>query len=83
MSSEMRGNAEVAGVKVKEAPIETLGTTGSVERYQAPLWSAYDKVRNQLSRDYTEKECLKMELFAINTTIGPEGLYRMFPVRNA
>lgn len=73
----MAENVETAGIKVREEPIETPGAIGTVEGYHAPLRAAYNKVRKELSKDHTDAECLKMAIFAINLTIGLEGMFPM------
>lgn len=45
---------------MKEAPIESTGTTVVVERYRAPLRAAYGKIRASDDREITDQECLKM-----------------------
>lgn len=65
------------GVKIKEAPIETTGSIGTVERYQAPLWVTFEKIWEESGGKIGEADCLKMEVFAVNSTVGPEGLYPM------
>ena len=71
ISREMRANLEAAGVTLHEAPVENPGTIGVVERYHAPLRAAYFKIRADLDRSNTDAECLKLEIFAVNSTMGP------------
>lgn len=65
---------EAARIRIREAQIETPADIGVVERYHAPLRATYEKIRKAISRDHTDLECLKMAVFVINPTIGPEGL---------
>lgn len=44
VSEEFRSNAEAQGIIIDEAPIETPGAIGTVERYHAPLRAAHEKV---------------------------------------
>lgn len=44
ISKEMRSNLEASGKRLREAAIETTGTLGTVERYQAQLRSILVKL---------------------------------------
>lgn len=79
-SKEMRANMDAAGIRLREAPIESPGAIGVVERYHAPLRGIYEKIRKEMARDHTDVECLKMAVFSINATVGPEGLCPMLLV---
>lgn len=74
VSKEMRENLAAEGVTLHEAPVENPGTIGTVERYHAPLRSAYNKIRMELSKETSDIECLRMAVFAVNSTMGPAGL---------
>lgn len=74
ISRELRGELNANGIALEEAPIETPGAIGTVERYHAPLRLAFEKIRRDLGRDVADHECLRMAVFAVNSTIGPEGL---------
>lgn len=43
ISREMRENLAASGLVLEEAPVETLGAIGVVERYHAPLRAAYSR----------------------------------------
>lgn len=73
-SQELRGNLDAHGITLQEAPIETPGAIGTVERYHAPLRAAYERIRAEVKTGMTDDECLKMAVFAVNSTVGPEGL---------
>lgn len=66
---------EAALLQLKEAPIETPGAIGVVERYHAPLRVAYEKIRTVKTRETTDPECQSMAIFSINSTLGPEGVF--------
>lgn len=84
ISDEFRSNAEAHGIKIQPAPIETPGSIGIVERYHAPLRRSFTKIRESLDRTKaTDEECLKMAVFAVNSTMGPEGLIPMLLVFGA
>ena len=84
VSKEMKENVSAQGITLEEAPIETPGAIGVVERYHAPLRSAYTKIRQTLSKgDTNDHECLKMAVYANNSTMGPEGLCPMLLVFGA
>lgn len=64
---------------LEEAPIETPGAIGVVERFHVPLRCAYNKLGQSLSKvDTSYAECLKMAVHAKNSTMQPEGLCPMF-----
>lgn len=54
--------------------VESLSSIGVDDRYHAPLRGAYNKVREEKDNDFGEHECLRMDIFAVNATVGPEGL---------
>lgn len=70
----MRENCEAEGICLVEAPIENLGSIGTVERYHGPLRAVYMKIRSEMDSKTTNDECLKMAMYAVNSTIGLEGL---------
>lgn len=74
VSTEMMGNLEAAVVTLREAPIESPGTIGVVERYHAPLKAAYRKIRSEMEGDVSDSDCLSMAVYSVNCTVGPEGL---------
>lgn len=74
ISSELKLNAEAEGVRIDEAPIEIPGAVGTVERYNAPLRSGYERIRAYAKDNTIDQECLKMAVFDVNATVGPEGL---------
>ncbi len=74
ISSEFGECAKAEGITVLKAPIESANTMSHVERYHAPLRSAYKKIRDSLPRSETDDECLQLAVKAVNDTIGPEGL---------
>lgn len=53
---------------------------GVVERYHAPLRTAYAKIIDPLNTQTTYSDCLQMDVFSTNATMGPEGLCPMFLV---
>ena len=84
ISEEFKRNAAADGIIMEEAPIESPGSIGIVERYHAPLRSAYVKLRQTLSKgDVRDDECLRMAVYATNCTMGPEGLVPMLLVFGA
>lgn len=68
---------EAAGIALKEAPIETPGSIGTVERYHPPLPAAFTKIWDEVGRYMNEVECMRMAVYSVNATIGPEGLCAM------
>lgn len=81
VSSKFKANGAAAGISLKEAPIESASTIGVAERYPAPLHSAYLKVIQALPRSEAgNEECLKLALFGVNSSMGPEGLVSMLLV---
>lgn len=51
-----------------------------VERYHAPLRSAFKKIRRDMGSDDRNSDCLQMAVFFVNCTVGPEGLCPMLLV---
>lgn len=45
-----------------------------VERYHGPLRCAFLKIRESLSRNTTDENCLQLAVNSLNDTVGPEGL---------
>lgn len=74
VSKEFLSSAEADGIEVTQAPIESPNTMSHVERYHAPLRSAFLKIRDSLPRSDSDSDCLQMAVKAANDTIGPEGL---------
>lgn len=73
VSKEFKSSVEFAGIKLLEAPIESPGTMSHVERYHGPLRAAYEKLQTSLPSE-NSTDLLQMAVFAVNSTIGPEGL---------
>lgn len=73
--------AEVAKwVYFVSAPIESPVTIGVVERYHAPLRAALERIKAYYGEKLPDKECLRMSVYAINATVGPEGIFQMLLV---
>lgn len=56
------------------APIENTGQMGTVERYNDPLRTSYERIRSDICKNTSDQECLKVAVFEVNATVGPEGL---------
>lgn len=69
----MREALQVHGAQLDEAPVKTPGAIGIVESYHAPLRIAYERVTTKVQERTTDQECLDLEVFGINCTVGPEG----------
>lgn len=63
-----------------EAPIKNPGSIGTVERYHAAHGPTYEKIRKEMSRNFTDKDCSDMAIFYINSTVGPKRLCSMLLV---
>lgn len=70
----MRASLEAHVVQLDEAPIEKPDAIGAVERYHAPLRLAYERIKAESDNSTTDQECLDLDLFSINYTVGLEGL---------
>lgn len=70
----MRETIQAAGVNNKEAPIDSPGTRGIVERFPDPLFQAFYRIRQDMDQTKTDYDCLRMAIFAENRTVGREGL---------
>lgn len=73
VSREMRQNKKAEVIDQKEAPIETTGSPGTAESYQAPLHAFSERIWVHINPEFSYKECPTMAVFALNQTIGPEG----------
>jgi len=74
VAKHFKASAEAEGITVLEAPIESPNTMSHVERYHAPLRTAFTKIRDELDRTETDNDCLQLAVKAVNDNIGPEGL---------
>ena len=62
-------------IEIKEILIEAHNSVGKVERYYAPLWRAYEIIRDELVREQIEKDMvLQMAVKAVNDSTGPNRL---------
>lgn len=81
VSREFKEDMEAAGITLKEAPIETPGSIGTVERYHAPRSCALNMLRVlQEEDDSTDAEYLQMAVYATSATMGAERLRPMLLV---
>lgn len=74
VSQHFKSCVEAEGITLLEAPVESPFTMSHVERYHAPLRTAYLKIRDSLPRSETDSDCLQMAVKSVNDTTGPEGL---------
>ena len=74
VSQHFRNCTNSEGIQLLEAPVESPSTMTHVERYHAPLRSAYLKIRSDLPRTESDADCLQMAVKSVNDTVGPEGL---------
>lgn len=73
-SEEMKWNTTATFITIIPAPVESQNTVGNLERYHAPLLSAFKKVRRELGPEVSEDYFLRIALLFVNNTVGPEGL---------
>lgn len=73
-SREFMGNLESSGIFLDEAPLEAPGAIGTVESYHEPLRGTYQKIVLDFGKDTSDHECLRMTVFVVNGTVGPEDL---------
>lgn len=84
VSKETKQNIEAAKRSVVEALIGNPGSIGTMDRYQDPFISAYDKKRESLSKGgTTAPECLQTAVYAARVPIGPEVLCQILSVFGA
>lgn len=69
----MRASAEVFSVHLNEAPVEAPGAIGTVERDHAPLQLANERIRADSDRQMNDQEFLRLAVFAVSSTAGPDG----------
>lgn len=63
---------------MEDAPIESPGSIGIIERYYAQFCSAYNKIRKWLEKnDTTNEEWLRMEVYVMNCTMGTGEIVQM------
>lgn len=74
ISREMRDNLESEGFRLLQDPVDNPGKIGVLKRYHAPLRAAFTKIRKDLYQKISDNECLRMAVFSVNATVGPEGL---------
>lgn len=67
------GSVEVFVVRLDKVPIVTPGDNDAVERYHAPLISAYKRVCIVTDRRPGDKEYQQLILIGIKSTVGSEG----------
>jgi hypothetical protein len=65
-------SAIAEGIEVLEAPTECPATMSPVERYHAPLRTAYQKIRSDFG--FEPEEVLELAVKCVNDTVGPESL---------
>lgn len=70
----MKDNVNAQEKTIKETPIEIPTRIGTVERYSSPLRVAYNRIRSDADRKNTDADCICMVVFAVNYTMGKEGL---------
>lgn len=71
VSCEMKRNAEASGLTLKEAPVDYPGTIVVVERYHAPLHAAFERIMSHYGGNVSNKECMRMSVYAVNSRVGP------------
>lgn len=74
-SREVKESLEAHRIRLDEVTIKTPGTTGTVERYNAPMRLANLRIRTKAGLGTSGQECLKLAVLALKCTVGPEGLY--------
>lgn len=75
----MRESAEAFGVHLNKTPIETSGYIRTVERYQHLLRLAYELNGTDTDHQTSDQERLRLAVFAVKCTVGPEGLCLVLP----
>lgn len=60
---EMRSNVEAQDISLEVAPIETPGAIGTVERYHAPLRSAFGRIDRYLGATSSREHKLRLSVF--------------------
>lgn len=73
-SKGMEEYLEALGACLDEAPIETPGETVTMERYHAPLRLVEERIPAVTRRQTSDNTWLDLAVFAINRTVGFEGL---------
>lgn len=66
VSAETTSHCRSAEDILIEAPIETPGSIGTVELYQAPLRLSFERIGMYLGTETSEGESSKMEGFSVN-----------------
>lgn len=74
---EMKKNVKARVISLKEAPVESFGTIWILEWYYAPLRTAFENIKTEYGTQISDKDCLKMDTYSLNTTTGPKGFCPM------
>lgn len=70
----MRENLQVSAVRLEDAPIDTPGSIGLVERYHAPLCFDYTNICTTLSKNNAaDAGRLRMSVLSVNATMRQGG----------
>lgn len=77
---EFRGYLEAEIIRLREAPIETPGAIGTVERDHAPLRPSYNCIRQIFSKPTTNADCFSMAVFEIDGIVSPKAIFPMILV---
>lgn len=62
------------------SPSESPGTIGIIKRYHATLRVSFTRISSDMDECVSDQDCLKMAVFALNSTIGREVLCPMLLV---
>lgn len=71
---------EARVVQVGEAPIETPGEIRTVEIYQTLLRPGNERIKSNSGVQISDQECLDLEVFTLNCTVGSRALWSGFLV---
>lgn len=83
VSHEMKTNFQGAGIKLREELVEKSVEIATLERYNAPLRAAFEKIRMDVDNSISKTELLRMEVLPTNCAVGLEGLCPIFLVFGA
>lgn len=63
------------GIKLLQAPLESLGKFGIAERNHTCLHAAFGRRRKDYGGNISDRDCFRIAIYAVNATTGPEGYF--------
>jgi hypothetical protein len=74
VGSKFVNNAKIMAIEIEEIPVKAHYFIGKIEKYHAPVKSAFEIITANLGNTITPKHILQIAVKAVNNTAGPNGL---------